>query len=221
MSRWCLIAFAALLAPAARADEYVVTVFAAEAVPFEPKKTHTFVAAHRIPGGGGAVETHWISWFPECRRVRGLTLAPERGTNLSLEETFRHCRDQQMRVSVWGPYRADKELFERIKAQRAKLESGKVLYKPTDNFYPSDVACNCYHAIWQPVAPLRKCSGPFNCGDASGGTTVHLFRSWLCDPADTRDEFLDLSVPKGEPVTRRAFDARPTRADAVRSAIGR
>lgn len=210
-----------LSAPAAHAaDDYFATVFAAEAVPFEPQKTHTFVVVHRIPAGG-IVESHHISWFPQGRRIRGITLRPEPGTNLSLEDTFAHCRDQKMRVSVWGPYRIEPELFGLMKDQRAKLDGGTVRYKPTDNLYPSNVAANCYHAIWQPIAPCRKYSGPFNCGDASGAMTVQLFRKWLIDPCRTHDELLPLSVPKGETVLRRSFDDRPGRADAIRSAVRR
>lgn len=204
-----------------RADDFFVTVFAAEAVPFESKRTHTFVAVLRVPSDGGPVEQHAISWFPENRTLRGLTPRPEPGTNLPLPETFAHCRDQKMRVSVWGPYRIKPDLFERMKCQKAKLESGAVKYKPTDNLYPSNVATNCYHAIWQPVAPLRKYSGPFNCGDASGAMTVQLFREWLIDPHRAHDGVLDLSVPRGEPVVRRSLDDRPGRLDAVRSALSR
>jgi hypothetical protein len=206
--------------PARAADAHFVTIFAAEAVPFESKKTHMFVVVHRAPDGG-AVEEHHISWFPQSRKVRGLTLRPEPGMNLSLAETFAHCRDMGMRVSVWGPYRIEPELFSLMKGQQEKLEGGTVKYKPTDNLYPSDVAANCYHAIWQPVAPCRKYSGPFNCGDASGAMTVQLFRKWLVEPYQTHDDLLLLSVPKGETVVRRAFDDRPGRADAIRSAIRR
>jgi hypothetical protein len=202
------------------ADDHFVTIFSAEAVPFESRKTHMFVVLHRVPAGG-AVEQHHISWFPESRRVRGVTLRPEPGLNLPLDETFAHCRNQCLRVSVWGPYQIKPELFELMKCQQAKLESGKVKYKPTDNLYPSDVAANCYHAIWQPVAPCRKYSGAFNCGDASGAMTVQLFSKWIIDPCKTHDAVLELVVPKGETITRRSFDDRPGRIDAIRSAVGR
>jgi hypothetical protein len=108
-----------------------------------------------------------------------------------------------------------------MKCQRAKLESGRVLYKPTDNVYPTDVAANCYHAIWKPVAPCRKYSGAFNCGDASGAMTVRLFTPWIIDPCVTHDALLDVVVPPGERVLRRAFDDRPGRIDAIRSARGK
>jgi hypothetical protein len=205
-------------APAA--DAYFVSIFTAEPVPFRSTHTHTFVVAVRVPASGPADVTH-ISWFPANLRQRGLTLCPEPGTNLGITDTFAICRAREMRISLWGPYRAEPELFDIIRRQAAYLESGRVLYKPTDNVYPSDVAANCYHAIWRPVAPCRKYSGLFNCGDVSGGTTVRLFRPWLIDPCQTHDAILEVFGPAGESVVRRAFDDRPRRVDSIRSAVGR
>jgi hypothetical protein len=205
-------------APAA--DTCYVSVFTAESVPFRSTHTHTFVVAVWVPESGPADVAH-ISWFPANMRQRGLTLLPEPGTNLGLADTFAVCRARGMRVSLWGPYRAEPELFDIINRQAAHLESGRVLYKPTDNVYPSDVAANCYHAIWRPVAPCRKYSGLFNCGDVTGGNTVRLFSPWLIDPCRTHDTVLEVFVPAGEPVVRRAFDDRPTRVDSIRSAVGR
>lgn len=215
----------ALPASPAKADDYYVAIFSAESVPFRSNQTHTFVVAARVPGAVDGVPcpvefTH-ISWVPASLKIRGVTLRPECGANLPVADTFAFCRMNCMRVSCWGPYRIEPELFDIIKCQAAKLESGRVLYKPTDNFYHSDIAANCYHAIWRPIAPCKKYSGAFNCGDASGGTTVRLFTPWLCDPCSTHDWLLDAIVPKGEVVLRRSFDDRPTRRDAIRSARGR
>jgi hypothetical protein len=226
MRRLCLpLAAAALLVPAypVRAAEHFTAIFAAETVPFRSTHTHTFVAVVRVPvpDEPGPVEAHHISWFPAALNLRGLTLRPERGVNLTLPETFRQCRLNAMRVSTWGPYRIEPELFGMMKRQQEKLESGAVLYKPTDNVYPSDVAANCYHASWQPVAPCRKYSGAFNCGDASGAMTVRLFSPWLITPHSTHDWVLDLLVPFGEVAVRRTIDDRPNRRDAIRSALGR
>jgi hypothetical protein len=227
LSRPLAVAAFVLLLPApALADDHFAAVFAAETVPFRSTHTHTFVVVVRVPtaavnGLPAPVEMHHISWFPASLQLRGLTAHPERGVNLGPAETFVRCRLNGMRVSAWGPYRIAPELFELMKAQRAYLESGRVLYKPTDNVYHPDVAANCYHAIWRPIAPCRKHSGPFNCGDASGAMTVRLFSPWLICPWETHDWVLGLIVPPGEMVMRRAFDDRPRRLDAIRSARGR
>jgi hypothetical protein len=216
------VATVLLAAGSARAaDDFYLTVFTAETVPFRSKYTHTFVAFQRVPCGGGPVEQHHISWLPANLNGRRITLHPEPGVNLPVADTFAYCRKHEMRMSAWGPYRIKPELFEMLKCQAAKLSAGTVMYKPTDNLYNSDYAANCYHAIWQPVAPHRKYSGAFNCGDASGAATVQLFRCWIIDPCQTHDAVLDLVVPKGETVLRRSFDDRPGRIDAIKSAVGR
>jgi len=227
--RWlCRVIAGMLLAaplPAQAADTYYATIFAAETVPFRSTHTHTFVVVTRIPapvnGVPQPVEQHHISWGPANMNPRGVTLRPERGVNMTIPDTFAHCRDYNMLVSVWGPYQIKPELFCLMKGQREKLESGRVMYKPTDNLYHSDIAANCYHAIWKPIAPLRKYSGAFNCGDASGATTVQLFSPWIINPCITHDSILELIVPAGEKVMRRSFDDRPGRIDAIRSAKGK
>lgn len=206
-----------------RADTQFAAIFAAETVPFRSTHTHTFVIVVRVPDEGVAepVAIHHISWFPAALTQRGLTLRPERGVNLGIPETFAQCRKTGMRVSMWGPYQSRPELFAMIQRQQAKLESGAVLYKPTDSTYPSDIAANCYHAIWQPIAPCRKFAGAFNCGDASGAMTVQLFTPWLIDPRITHDGITHLILPPGEVIVRRGFDDRPDRRAAIRSARGR
>lgn len=197
-------------------DKYFVTIFAAETVPFEPRKTHTFVVVHHV-ANDRILEQHHISWFPQSRTLRGVTLLPEAGVNLTIEDTFAHCREYNMQVAVWGPYEIMPELYGRIRDQRRKLESGVIRYKPTDTLYPSCIAANCYHAIWQPIAPWRKFSGAFNCGHASGATTVALFSRWIVEHAHTYDVVLQVMVPPEQPIQRRDFHDRPRRIDALRS----
>jgi hypothetical protein len=219
------LAGASLLPLPARADDFFAAVFTAETVPFRSSHTHTFVVVARVPqsveGVPGPLVTHHISWCPASLQLRGLTVRPEPGVNLDVPETLAHCRRNGMRVSVWGPYRIEAELFDIVARQQANLESGRVMYKPTDNVYPSDVAANCYHAIWRPIAPCKKYSGPFNCGDATGTTTLRLIRPWLVRPEETHDWLLGAIVPPGEQVMRRDFDDRPRRIDAIRSSMRR
>jgi hypothetical protein len=209
----------------ARADDYHVTVFAAEAVPFRSTHTHTFIVVTRIPdavpGVVPALESHTISWYPADLDLRGVTVLPEQGRNLSVAETFAECCKNGMRVCAWGPFRIEAALFEVMKAQEEHLTSGKVKYKPTDNFYHSDCACNCYHAIWRPIAPCRKYSGVFNCGGASGSMTLRLFTPWLIRPEETHDWLLPLIVPAGVTYQHRDYRDRPNRLDAIRSSMGR
>lgn len=217
-----LAAVAALVGEsAARADDFYLTIFTAESVPFRPEKTHTFIAATRIPCAGGAAETHDIGWLASTTVVRGVALCPEQGRNFTTAESIAVCRRENMRVSVWGPYQIKEELFTRVREQAQRLDAGTVKYKGTDTLYPSAVAMNCYHAIWNVSDPLKKYAGPFTCGDTTGGKTVRLFREWIVCPEQTHDAILKVIGADQECLVRRAHDYWPTRFDAMKSAIGR
>ena len=216
------LVFATVSAGPARADDYFLAVFSAEAVPYKPELTHSFAAAVRLPAAG-APEVVGISWLPASLDPRGLTLVPEAGVNLGTAETVAWARRLGMRVSVWGPYRIEEELFCRLKGQAARLGAGHVRYKPTDNVYAAARVQNCYHALWMPVAPLRArgYSGVFTAGDAASGVTVRLYSPWVVEPGRTHDAVLGLLGVAEADVCRRAFDDRPTRLDAVHSWRGR
>ena len=68
---------------AARADDYYVTLFCAESVPYKPTSTHSFASIVRVPAGGPA-EVDAICWGPASMKIRGLTLKPEEGANLTV-----------------------------------------------------------------------------------------------------------------------------------------
>jgi hypothetical protein len=209
-------------APAgARADDYFVTVFSAQSVPFRGENTHAFVAAVRVPADGPA-EVVSISWISTTLLVR-FTLRPEDGVNLPLRATADLMRANGWRVSAWGPYRTDEDLFLRIKGQAARLDTGLLRYKSTDSVFNADRVINCYHVLWQPVSPraARGFAGAFTPGDHAGGRTVELYAPYLKDPCRTHDAVLDLLDLGGLPLCRRAFDDRPTRRDAFRSSLGR
>jgi hypothetical protein len=221
MIRLLTVAAALVAGSSARADDYYLTIFAAESVPYRPVKTHTFVAATRIPSDGTAVENYEIGWLAATTHVRGFALRPEAGHNFSVLETIAICRRENMRVSVWGPYRIQPELFCRLRDLAILLDSGTIKYKGTDSFYKSTVAMNCYHAIWSVTNPPRKYAGPFTAGDTTGGKTVHLFRQWIICPEQTHDEILKVIGVDQECLVRRTYDYWPTRFDAMRSAVGR
>src|SRR5687768_3579571 len=92
---------AVTLAPrTSRADEYYVTVFTAESVPYRPTNTHAFASLVRVPAGGAAVVDS-ICWGPANKNVRGITLKPEEGSNLTVPECLDWSRDAGWRVSAW------------------------------------------------------------------------------------------------------------------------
>lgn len=204
----------------ARADEYYVTVFTAESVPYRPTNTHAFASLVRVPDAGPA-EVGAICWGPASMKIRGLTLKGEEGANITVPESLAWCRDNGWRVSVWGPYRVRCELYQKLTAQSELLSSGKIKYKPTDTFQKRDVAQNCYHALTSPVAPMKRYAGAFTAGDAAGTTILQAYRPWLIDPATTHDELLPVIGADTFELTRRSYDYHAGRIDAIRSAVGR
>ncbi len=203
------------------ADDYYFTLFTAEATPYRSEKTHTFLAITRIPQDSGVVETREMSWLPATLHVRGIALRPEKGVNLSVADTLAVCRRDNMRVSVWGPYQIQPELYNRLSNQITRLETGKIKYKGADTFQPSFHAMNCYHAIWNISNPFQKFTGPFTSGDTTGGKTVHLFRQWIITPEQTHDDILKVIGVDQEVLTRRSHDYWPSQGDAFRSFRGR
>ena len=83
-----IVALGALGAPgAARADDYYVTVFTAESVPYRPTSTHAFAGLVRVPTGGPA-EVDAICWGPASMKIRGITLRGEDGVNMTVPATL-------------------------------------------------------------------------------------------------------------------------------------
>jgi hypothetical protein len=202
-------------------DTYYLTLFTAEATPYRPEKTHTFLAITKIPGNGGVVETREMSWLPATLNVRGIALRPEKGVNLSVADTFAVCQRDSMRVSVWGPYQIQPELYTRLCNQITRLEGGKIKYKGADTFQPSFHAMNCYHAMWNISHPMKKFVGPFTSGDATGGKTVHLWREWIISPEQTHDEILKVIGVEQQEMVRRNHDYWPSHREAMRSFFGK
>lgn len=222
--RRAFVALAALILGApgvGRADDYFVTVFTAESVPYRPTSTHAFAGLVRVPAGGGAAEVDAICWGPASMKIRGVTLKGEDGVNMTVPATLDWCRDNGWRISVWGPYRVECELYQKLKAQAELLSTGRIKYKPTDTLQRRDVAQNCYHALTSPVAPLKRYAGAFTAGDAAGTTILQAYMPYLLDPAVTHDEMLGVIGASGYELTRRSFDYRVGRIDAIKSAIGR
>lgn len=220
-----VIVWLLVLALPAKADEYYLTLFTAQSVPYRPTNTHAFVSVVRVPTGPNGKpatpELDAICWGPANKKVRGITLMPEAGVNMALTETLDWCRDSGWRVSAWGPYRIECELHQKLKAQAEHLSSGKVRYKPTDNFVPRCVAVNCYHALTQPVSRRHWYSGVFTAGDAGGTTVLQAYRPWLVDPRTTHDHILGVIGADKYELVRRPFDYQPGRVDAIRSAVSR
>ncbi len=174
-------------AGAGRGDEfYYLLVFGSQQGTGCVRHSHTFATFVRATGRGPCAPSYrldafTISWLPRALELRLLALAPEAGMNLGLADTLRWAQSTGQRVALWGPYQIERELFERALAQARLLESGAVCYKLLDAGYPTDVACNCVHAVTSVAGghrPRLLCPG---CGYVASRFVARFFAPWIVD----------------------------------------
>jgi hypothetical protein len=185
------VALLLFLAEHSRAGEdFYLLMFSAQRVPNDPDFTHCFATFVRAtwPGNGPCprnpcLEVHTISWLPANLAVRTLALLPERGRNFDLDTTIRFHMDNDTRVSMWGPYRIDPDLYCRALKEIALLQSGEVQYKTADHFRFSDHVCNCCHAISALADGQKFILGSRGWGDsASEFILKEKLKPWVIDP---------------------------------------
>jgi hypothetical protein len=173
----------------ARAGEaHYLLVFAAQRVPNNPNYSHTFATFVRAswPDDGPCprrttLEVRTISWLPRNLVIRTLALLPECGRNLGLYETLCYALGSGERVSLWGPYRIDAELYRRALWQAALLESGCVSYKANDMGYYSDDVSNCIHAVSSVADGYRLSFGSPGWGERASYCVLNKLEPWVLD----------------------------------------
>jgi hypothetical protein len=161
-------------------ERYYLLVFASQSTPKVPRYTHTWATAVRVrdqgPNRHPVIESQTISWLPASRRVHLWDLRVETGVNLDLRRTLEEMRGQGQKVSLWGPYEIDPDLYRHVLAQKAFLESGRVGYQALDDVGEAGIignGTNCIHAV-------AECDERFGypfwiCGEATGEFMVeHL-----------------------------------------------
>ena len=168
------------------ADAYYLLMFGSQQVPNNPKYSHTFAtfvhASWPGPARGPArLEVFTISWMPENGDIRPLALLPECGRNYELHETLRHVFWNRERVSLWGPYQIDSELYCRAVNQVRLLESGRVRYKANDFGYPSDRVANCLHAVSSITGGERVRVLRAGWGESASYVALREFDPWIID----------------------------------------
>src|SRR5205085_1861739 len=139
--------------PHSRAGEdYFLLMFGSQRIPNNPDHSHSFATFVKVswPGDGpcgpdahAALEADTISWLPESLTIRLARLRAECGHNFELHESIRYLLDDDQRLSLWGPYRIDPELYQRGVNQISLLNSGEVRYKALDTGHHPDHVSNC------------------------------------------------------------------------------
>jgi hypothetical protein len=180
-------ALMALLAPTARAGEaYYLLMFGSQQVPNNPNYSHsfaTFVKATWLGDGpcpqNPVLEAHTISWLPCNMVVRLWALCPEEGRNFELHKTIRWCLCNDMRVSLWGAYQIDPELYCLAMRRIGVLESGQVRYLADDSFRNDERVTNCIHAISAVVDGSRLVAVSPGWGEPASYNILRRLEPWV------------------------------------------
>jgi hypothetical protein len=179
---------AALLPAAARAGEsYYVLIFGAQRSAVQPNHTHSWATFVRVCGGpqGGWLEHHTISWLPETLEIRVGSRRPESGNILDLYTTLNWTLGDGQKVSMWGPFQIEPELYFKALEQIAHLGSGEVGYKAVDFGYRTEEVSNCIHAVSDLAgSPRARVFIPGYGQGASRVITARL-RKYMIEPRQT------------------------------------
>jgi hypothetical protein len=211
------------LANPVQADEaYFMLVFASQRPVNLPRHTHTFATFVKATWNGPQCASPqfqaWtISWMPQTLLIELYRLRSECGINLDLHSTLRWAREDDQRISLWGPYQIQKELFDRALGQIVHLQSGTVTYKAVVTGFPPDRVSNCSHAVGDLVPDSRTHLGVRSWGDSASYFVTLSLAPWIIDSRRTHDWILPRLGLADCPLIRRGLNRIPTRNPILRS----
>lgn len=131
--------------PSPPGHHYYVTIFGSGQNPLRFRRTHTFATITHLQEtpDGPVVENSTISWMPATLNIRPFALRPERGVNLTQEESLRWAESKGLRTSVWGPFEIPERRYYLYMARKAELESGEFAYRATGAWREGQPVSNC------------------------------------------------------------------------------
>ncbi len=221
---WLPVFLVLSLTGSARAGEsYYMIVFGSQLPKINlPAHTHSFAVFLRARGEGCCMDQHglegWtISWMPRSLQIEVLRLHPECGVNLSLHQSLAWAQGDCQRISMWGPYQIQKELFDRALCQVARLQSGAVSYKAINLCRFTDQVTNCVHAI----SNLSTDSTRLHCGFPGWGESASYLivlnlAPWILDHHQTHDWLIGRLGLDRYPLVRRDLSCNPTTNPVLR-----
>jgi hypothetical protein len=142
---------AAIQAPTSADEHYFALTFGSQSHPKQLRYTHTWATIVRAVGTGPDLSTyqlfvHTISWYPASRNVRVWALRPEKGVNMTLEETLAEVYKNGESVNLWGPFVLTKDVYDRSLRVYGALMSGRVQYRAISTNADLYIA-DCIHAV--------------------------------------------------------------------------
>jgi hypothetical protein len=164
---------------------YYMIVYAYQTTPNKPKYSHTFATFIKSSKqDDSAFEAHTISWLPRTLNIVVLRRDSEPGVNLDLHKTIELGLSYGGRVSQWGPFQIQPELYERALAQIDRLESGAIGYKALDREYRLGGASNCIHAVSDIDTDNGILVTGLDRGDAAAAAVVEHLSRWIIEPGN-------------------------------------
>jgi hypothetical protein len=130
---------------------YYVLIFGSESHPKLLRYTHTWATFVRAVGegpdpAGYALEVHTISWLPRTLEVNVLSPWPEPGVNLDLYQTIGAMLANREGITLWGPFRISKPVYDRSLWVHSIIDSGAAQYRAIST--PEDLLISdCIHAV--------------------------------------------------------------------------
>ena len=189
-------------------DRFFFLLFTSQDILKAPRATHTWAVMVRTQDGR-ILDAPSISWMPADLKIKPLYLFVEPARNLSYDFTIQWTRNAtRERISLWGPYEADPQLYERFLARKAVLESGALGYQCLD--FLGEAAAqgngvNCIHAL-TPVHGLAPGDVLQRYGNDSGRfISQTLVRRKMARPIPRT---MNGSFPRWVSMERRSIDRR-------------
>lgn len=210
----CLVTLVCLTRPAAGAERYFAFVFSSQAVPKLPRFTHVWatmvkVGKLELPCDQRTFQVDTISWFPATLKVHTLRLHPETGVNLGLHETIARVHQQHQHVSVWGPFEVPEFMYCEFMTQKARLESGRILYQAIDSLSCPENVSDCIHSLTDMDRQNRRSAYPLSrFGDDAAAEFVNVIKrrgQFVASDESIEFAYQALGISCGS-ITRRACE---------------
>ncbi|WP_152049408.1 hypothetical protein [Tautonia marina] len=150
----CVLLALLLCGGASQADadeQFYVLIFGSQSRPKLLRYTHTWATFVRAEGegpdpAGWQIQHHTISWLPATLDVKVWNPRPEPGINLDLYETIATVRGSNQRITAWGPFLINRNVYERSLRVKQILESGEAQYRAIST--PANLLISdCIHAV--------------------------------------------------------------------------
>lgn len=201
--------------PAPPNERYYLLIFGSQSKPLRPKYTHSWATAVRVADQGAGqppvVEASTISWMPATLDIHPLRFRVEPGVDLDLCATIRMARDNDERISMWGPYEIRPGLYRKLRIQKDFMDSGRIGYQCIDTVGEArrGCGCDCIHAITDCDSQFDRQEYPLSrFGDRASENMVRqvMERGGVVDRCRTHDWLLGPLGIANCPIVRRTYN---------------